>query len=713
MLDRFKLFGYGAQLPDAVRAVLRDYSEHLAAKSTIRDRQVLIVQAIVALILVLGLAFHIAEVGLIGLVVIILATTFTGIVEEHRIGKAFESALPFTALLVVFFVIVAGIHDQHLFEPVIRQVLALEGRAQAAALYLATGVLSTISDNVFVASIYITEIKSVLLQGGITREQFDAAGRGHQHRDQHPERRDAERPGGVPVPADVDAGAADPARLRQDGLDGAAVFRGDDGGGAGGGGVPAVTHGPRRQFDALSHLRPASCGILLPKSRTGYRRPFTTSYSLITNHFPMPRFNLRNLKIGVVGLGYVGLPLAVEFGKRFTTVGFDIKAARVDELRKGHDSTLETDEAELASATKLSYTTKLADLKSCRVFIVTVPTPIDEYKRPDLTPLVKSSEAVGQVLKKGDVVVYESTVYPGCTEEVCVPILERVSGLKFNKDFFAGYSPERINPGDKQHRLTTIRKVTSGSTPAVAEFVDSLYRSIVVVGTHKASSIKVAEAAKVIENTQRDVNIALINELALIFNRMGIDTEEVLNAAGSKWNFLPFRPGLVGGHCIGVDPYYLTHKAQAIGYHPEMILAGRRINDNMGTYVAQQIAQLMIQRRIQVKESRILIMGLTFKENCPDVRNTKIVDVVHELEKFGANVDVFDPWADADEAEHEYGLRPVKRLKPGTYDAVVMGVAHQQFRDMGIAKIRELAKKEHVLYDIKYVFRADEVDGRL
>jgi len=427
----------------------------------------------------------------------------------------------------------------------------------------------------------------------------------------------------------------------------------------------------------------------------------------------MPRFNLRNLKIGVVGLGYVGLPLAVEFGKRFTTVGFDIKAARVDELRKGHDSTLETDEAELASATKLSYTTKLADLKSCRVFIVTVPTPIDEYKRPDLTPLVKSSEAVGQVLKKGDVVVYESTVYPGCTEEVCVPILERVSGLKFNKDFFAGYSPERINPGDKQHRLTTIRKVTSGSTPAVAEFVDSLYRSIVVVGTHKASSIKVAEAAKVIENTQRDVNIALINELALIFNRMGIDTEEVLNAAGSKWNFLPFRPGLVGGHCIGVDPYYLTHKAQAIGYHPEMILAGRRINDNMGTYVAQQIAQLMIQRRIQVKESRILIMGLTFKENCPDVRNTKIVDVVHELEKFGANVDVFDPWADADETEHEYGLRPVKRLKPGTYDAVVMGVAHQQFRDMGIAKIRELAKKEHVLYDIKYVFRADEVDGRL
>jgi len=326
---------------------------------------------------------------------------------------------------------------------------------------------------------------------------------------------------------------------------------------------------------------------------------------------------------------------------------------------------------------------------------------------------VKSSESVGQVLKKGDVVVYESTVYPGCTEEVCVPILEKVSGLKFNKDFFAGYSPERINPGDKEHRLPSIRKVTSGSTPAVAEFVDSLYRSIITAGTHKASSIKVAEAAKVIENTQRDVNIALINELALIFNRLGIDTEEVLSAAGSKWNFLPFRPGLVGGHCIGVDPYYLTHKAQAIGYHPEMILAGRRINDNMGNYVAQQVAQLMIKRRIQVRDARILIMGLTFKEDCPDVRNTKIVDVVHELEKYGAKVDVYDPWADGDEAEHEYGLRPVRKLKAGTYDAVVMGVAHKEFRAMGIQKVRALAKKTHVLYDIKYVFRADEVDGRL
>ena len=427
----------------------------------------------------------------------------------------------------------------------------------------------------------------------------------------------------------------------------------------------------------------------------------------------MPRFNLSNLRVGVIGLGYVGLPLAVEFGKRFNTIGFDVKQDRVDELRRGHDATLETTPEELAAATRLACTTRLADLRECRVFIVTVPTPIDEYKRPDLTPLVKASESVGQVLKKGDVVVYESTVYPGCTEEVCVPILERVSGLRFNKDFYAGYSPERINPGDKQHRLPTIRKVTSGSTPEVAEFVDGLYRSIVTVGTHKASSIKVAEAAKVIENTQRDVNIALINELALIFNRLGIDTEEVLKAAGSKWNFLPFRPGLVGGHCIGVDPYYLTHKAQAIGYHPEMILAGRRINDNMGIYVAQQVAQLMIAKRIQVRDARILVLGLTFKENCPDVRNSKVVDVVRELGKHGARIDVYDPWADAAEAQHEYGLKPVRRLRPGAYDAIVVGVAHDQFRRMGIAKVRELGKRNHVLYDIKYVFPAGEVDGRL
>jgi UDP-N-acetyl-D-galactosamine dehydrogenase len=427
----------------------------------------------------------------------------------------------------------------------------------------------------------------------------------------------------------------------------------------------------------------------------------------------MPKLNPEDLKIGIVGLGYVGLPLAAEFGKHYRTVGFDIKASRIAELQRGEDSTLEVDANELAEASKLSFTSKLTDLRKCNFYIVTVPTPIDEFKRPDLTPLVKASETLGKVLKKGDVVVYESTVYPGCTEEICVPILERLSGLVFNQDFFAGYSPERINPGDKEHRVTTIRKVTSGSTPEIADFVDELYASIITAGTHRASSIKVAEAAKVIENTQRDVNIALINELALIFSRLGIDTEEVLNAAGSKWNFLPFRPGLVGGHCIGVDPYYLTHKAQSIGYHPEMILAGRRINDNMGSYVAQQVTALMIRQRIQVRDARILVMGLTFKENCPDVRNTKIVDVVRDLEKFGARVDVYDPWADADEAEHEYGLRPVQKLRNGTYDAVVMGVAHRQFRELGIAKVRALAKKKHVLYDIKYVFAASEVDGRL
>jgi UDP-N-acetyl-D-glucosamine/UDP-N-acetyl-D-galactosamine dehydrogenase len=427
----------------------------------------------------------------------------------------------------------------------------------------------------------------------------------------------------------------------------------------------------------------------------------------------MRNFNLKNLKVGVVGLGYVGLPLAVEFGKRFRTVGFDINQHRVDELRAGRDSTLEVDADELAGAAKLTCTSKLDDLRKCGVFIITVPTPIDEYKRPDLTPLQRSSESVGKVLKKGDVVVYESTVYPGCTEEVCVPILEKLSGLKFNRDFYVGYSPERINPGDKQHRLTTIVKITSGSTPEAAEFVDQLYGSIVNAGTHRASSIRVAEAAKVIENTQRDVNIALINELALIFSRLGIDTEEVLQAAGSKWNFLPFRPGLVGGHCIGVDPYYLTHKAQAVGYHPEMILAGRRINDNMGLYVAQQVTQLMIRNRIQVCDSRILVMGLTFKENCPDVRNTKIVDVVRELQKFGAKVEVHDPWVDPDEAEHEYDIRPVRRLRRGKYDAVVMGVAHDQFRELGVEGVRALAKERHVLYDIKYVFKASEVDGRL
>ena len=427
----------------------------------------------------------------------------------------------------------------------------------------------------------------------------------------------------------------------------------------------------------------------------------------------MPQFSLRNCKLGVIGLGYVGLPLAVEFGKHFKTVGFDIKASRVAELKAGRDSTMETDAAELRAAKFLTYSTNVKDLRACQVFIATVPTPIDDYKRPDLRPIESASEFIGTVLKKGDVVVFESTVYPGCTEEIAVPILERVSGLKFNQDFFCGYSPERINPGDKQHRLTTIKKITSGSTPEVADFVDALYAAIVKAGTHKASSIRVAEAAKVIENTQRDVNIALINELALIFNRLGIDTEEVLEAAGTKWNFLPFRPGLVGGHCIGVDPYYLTHKAQEVGYHPEMILAGRRINDNMAIYVAERVAQLMIAKRIHVKGARILMMGLTFKENCPDLRNSKVVDVIKELQKYGAKIDVYDPWIDAKEAAHEYGIKPIRKLAKGTYDAVVLAVAHKEFHEMGVAAIRALAKKPHVLYDIKYLFEAGEVDGRL
>lgn len=427
----------------------------------------------------------------------------------------------------------------------------------------------------------------------------------------------------------------------------------------------------------------------------------------------MSQFSLRNCKLGVIGLGYVGLPLAVEFGKHFRTVGFDIKAARVAELKAGKDSTLEADAAELRAAKHLSYSTNVNDLRTCKVFIATVPTPIDDYKRPDLKPIESASQLIGQVLKKGDVVIFESTVYPGCTEEIAVPILERVSGLKFNRDFFAGYSPERINPGDKQHRLTTIKKITSGSTPATADFVDSLYASIIKAGTHKASSIRIAEAAKVIENTQRDVNIALINELALIFNRLGIDTEEVLEAAGTKWNFLPFRPGLVGGHCIGVDPYYLTHKAQEIGYHPEMILAGRRINDNMALYVAERVAQLMIKKRIHVKGSRILMMGLAFKENCPDLRNSKVVDVIKELQKYGAKVDVHDPWIDSKEAMHEYGLKPVRKPAKGGYDAIVLAVAHKEFREMGVDAIRSLGKKPHVLYDIKYVFETSQVDGRL
>jgi UDP-N-acetyl-D-galactosamine dehydrogenase len=394
-------------------------------------------------------------------------------------------------------------------------------------------------------------------------------------------------------------------------------------------------------------------------------------------------------------------------------VGLDLKPERIRELSAGRDSTLEVTRAELRGATQLAFTTSVKDLRRCGVYVVTVPTPIDEYKRPDLSPLISASRAIGTVLKKGDVVVYESTVYPGCTEEVCVPILEKVSGLKFNRDFFAGYSPERINPGDKQHRLPSIRKVTSGSTPEVADFVDALYGQIIKAGTYKASSIRVAEAAKVIENTQRDVNIALINELALIFNRLGIDTEEVLQAAGTKWNFLPFRPGLVGGHCIGVDPYYLTHKAQEIGYHPEMILAGRRLNDNMALYVAGEILRLMTSKRIHVKGSRILVLGLAFKENCPDLRNSKVIDIIRELKKFGARVDVYDPWIDRKEALHEYGVRPLAKLGRTRYEAVVVAVGHDEFRKMGVRAIRALTKPKSVLYDIKYVFPRDKVDGRL
>jgi UDP-N-acetyl-D-galactosamine dehydrogenase len=423
--------------------------------------------------------------------------------------------------------------------------------------------------------------------------------------------------------------------------------------------------------------------------------------------------SLRNCRIGVIGLGYVGLPLAVEFGKHYDTTGFDVNRARIDELRRGRDRTLEVERKDLRAAKQLGYTADLKDLRRCRVFIVTVPTPIDDHRRPDLTPLVRASESVGKVLKRGDLVVYESTVYPGCTEEVCVPILERLSGLKFNRDFYAGYSPERINPGDKQHRLPTIRKVTSGSTPEAAVFVDKLYGSIIKAGTHAASSIRVAEAAKVIENTQRDVNIALINELAMIFRRLGIDTEEVLEAAGSKWNFLPFRPGLVGGHCIGVDPYYLTHKAEEIGYHPEMILAGRRINDNMALYAASEVVRLMAGKKIHVKGARVLVMGLAFKENCPDLRNSKVADLVRELQGYGARVDVWDPWADAREAKHEYGIRLLPKPARGRYDAVVLAVGHNEFKAMKPAAIRRLAKRPHVIYDIKYVLRRQDTDGRL
>ena len=421
---------------------------------------------------------------------------------------------------------------------------------------------------------------------------------------------------------------------------------------------------------------------------------------------------LKNVKIGIIGLGYVGLPLAVEFGKKFPCLGFDINDSRVAELKLGIDATLECSSEELSESTHLKYSATKSDLKHCNIYIVTVPTPINEHNQPDLTPLIKASEMLGAVVDVGDVIIYESTVYPGATEEECIPIVERVSGLTFNKDFFAGYSPERINPGDKEHRVTNILKVTSGSTPQIANFVDQLYLEIITAGTHKASSIKVAEAAKVIENTQRDVNIALVNELSIIFNKLNIDTLEVLEAAGTKWNFLPFRPGLVGGHCIGVDPYYLTHKAQTVGYHPEMILAGRRLNDGMGAYVVSQLVKRMLKKKIHVDGANVLVMGLTFKENCPDLRNTKIVDIVSELKEYNITVDITDTWCSNEQAQHEYNLS-VTTPKPNNYDAIILAVSHDEFKALGAENIRLLGKENHVLYDLKYVLPKDAVDMRL
>ncbi len=424
--------------------------------------------------------------------------------------------------------------------------------------------------------------------------------------------------------------------------------------------------------------------------------------------------DLGTVRVAVVGLGYVGLPLAVEFGKYFPAVGFDINSARIEELKSGHDATLEVAAEELAESKQLSYTAKLEHLQACDVYIITVPTPIDNSKRPDLGALRSASQAVGQVLSSGNVVIYESTVYPGATEDDCAPILEEVSGLSRNKDFYLGYSPERINPGDKEHRVADILKVTSGSTSDAAEFVDQLYSRVITAGTFKASSIRVAEAAKVIENTQRDVNIALINELSMIFRRMNLDTLEVLEAAGTKWNFLPFRPGLVGGHCIGVDPYYLTHKSQELGYHPEMILAGRRINDNMGLYVASRVVRLMVRKGASLPDSRILVLGITFKEDCPDVRNTRVTDVIDELKTYGASVDVMDPWADPGSVQAEYDVTVQNELPAaGQYDAVILAVAHKEFRELGAAAIRALGKPSSVLFDIKSVLPADSVDGRL
>lgn len=417
--------------------------------------------------------------------------------------------------------------------------------------------------------------------------------------------------------------------------------------------------------------------------------------------------------IAIIGLGYVGLPLAIEFGKHFRCTGFDIQASRIDELKRGLDSTLEISAEEFTQAQQLTFTSHGPDLESCDIYIVTVPTPIDSSKQPNLRPLEKASALIGSVIAKGNIAIFESTVFPGCTEEVCVPLIEQESGLQCNQDFFAGYSPERINPGDKQHRLPNITKVTSGSTPEAANYIDWLYGTIIVAGTHKASCIKVAEAAKVIENTQRDINIALINELAIIFNRIGIDTLEVLEAAGTKWNFLPFRPGLVGGHCISVDPYYLTHKAQQLGYHPEVILSGRKINDGMGKYVADSVIKMMTQRRIHVVESNILIMGLTFKENCPDLRNTRVVDIIEELKTWHANVDVYDPWAAPDEAKAIYDIELVSDLTSNQYDAIIICVAHDEIKSMGAEAIRQLGSDNHVLYDVKQLFDPSDVDGRL
>jgi UDP-N-acetyl-D-glucosamine/UDP-N-acetyl-D-galactosamine dehydrogenase len=424
--------------------------------------------------------------------------------------------------------------------------------------------------------------------------------------------------------------------------------------------------------------------------------------------------NLTAAKIAVIGLGYVGLPLAVEFGKKFDTLGFDINHKRIAELREGFDRTREVTSTELEQSARLRYTHNPTELAVCNVYIVTVPTPVDGDKRPDFGPLIRASQTVGEVLKCGDVVIYESTVYPGATEEVCVPVLERTSGLTFNADFTVGYSPERISPGDNQRRLTTIPKVTSGSTPAAANYVDALYNTIITAGTHKASSLKIAEASKVIENTQRDVNIALINEFALIFHRLGIDTQEVLAAAGTKWNFLPFKPGLVGGHCIGVDPYYLIQKAQSVGYYPDILLACRRINDAMGHHVAAEVVKLMIHRGHAVSKARVLVLGFTFKENCPDVRNTRVIDLVRELQAFGTHVDLYDPHADIDEARHEYGVSLLSTMPgPGQYDALVVAVAHEEFKQLGILGLRRLANGRAVIYDIKGLFGKDEVDGRL